>query len=131
MAERAWIMGLAPDRAVPLELADQAFSAKEGGCPAFSGLGQGEVQGFVKGHDMAGIDNVFALDLDRVDRTKGVDQHLAFAADIEPEHTFAGEHRFEPLPAEINLHTFRRRDIGTALYNQAFVIQFIGHHVTG
>ena len=52
---------------------------------------------------MTRIDDMLAVDLDRVDGAEGVEDDPAGAIEVQPEHPLAGEQLLEALPAEIDL----------------------------
>ena len=123
-------MALAPQAASTVELADQALAAQETADQAFAGLADLEIQGAFKGNDMAGINDVSAINIDGIDSAKGIEQHVALTGQTDPKHTFAAEKRLaKSLPRGIDGDAGSRGQPRGSLHDQVARDQRVVHNI--
>ncbi len=124
-------MGLAPKPASAFEFADESFSTEDGGDPAFASFCDGKIEGFFESDDVAGIHDEFFGDIDGVDHAERVEDDFAGSGEVDPEDALARQNALKTLPAEIDGNAGLARYKRSALNNEAFSVEFVGHHVSG
>src|SRR5690554_2881507 len=101
------------------EFANQPLAAEEAADQAGARFANAELECVIKGNDVAGIDDVLAVDVDFIDRAKAIEEQVAAAAALDPKHTLATEQRFaETLPCGIDFNSNSRRQPTRSLHNQ-------------
>ena len=100
-------MGLVIEFALTLEFTDESFATEEAPDETSAGFSDVEFQRILECDDVAGVDGVIAIDLDRMDRTVTAKVQLSTAGALDPKHRLSAEEgRRETLPSRIDIDTW-------------------------
>lgn len=112
------------------EFTNQPLAAEEAADQAGARFANAKLECVIKGNDVAGIDDVLAVDVDFIDRAKAIEEQVAAAAALDPKQTLATEQRFaEALPCGIDFNSNSRCQPTRSLHNQRAARERIVHDV--